>query len=66
LIGPLIVGKKILTDSLTSKIPFKLYQPIGQDNNDTRGYNETGTGCVTCSGASATASSTAAAKVRLF
>ncbi|KAF7912369.1 uncharacterized protein EAF01_001390 [Botrytis porri] len=68
LIGPLIAGKMILSDSLTSKIPFNLYQPTGQNNNDTRGYNETGTGCVTCSGASATASasSTAAAKIRLF
>ncbi|TGO12077.1 hypothetical protein BTUL_0095g00350 [Botrytis tulipae] len=68
LIGPLIAGKMILSDSLTSKIPFNLYQPTGQDNNDTQGYNQTGTGCVTCSGASATAtsSSTTAAKVRLF
>ncbi|ESZ96184.1 glucan synthase [Sclerotinia borealis F-4128] len=68
LIGPLIAGKKILTKSLTDKIPLKLYQPTGQNNNDTQGYNQTGTGCTTCTGVSATssASSTAAARVRLF
>jgi len=64
LIGPLIVGKKLLTASLISKIPKNLYQPTGQDNNDTLGYNQTGTGCKTCSSASATSSATA--KVRLF
>jgi 1,3-beta-glucan synthase len=69
LVGPLIVGKMLLTDSLTSSIPMKLYQPTGQDNNDTLGYNQTGTGCTTCTTAGATGStstSTAAARVRLF
>ncbi|CAD6456002.1 4441a510-9398-4b3d-87ef-9a98afb76c37 [Sclerotinia trifoliorum] len=66
LVGPLVVGKKILTPSLIKKIPMQLFQPINQNNNDTRGYNQTGTGCITCSTASATSSKTAAAKVRLF
>lgn len=63
IVGPGVAGSKILSPSLESSIPQKLFQPIGQNNNDTRNRNETGTGAT----ASATASSTASlARVRLF
>lgn len=63
IVGPCVAGSKILSPSLESSIPQKLFQPIGQNNNDTRNRNETGTGAT----ASATASSTASlARVRLF
>ncbi|KAM3088935.1 1,3-beta-D-glucan synthase [Clarireedia jacksonii] len=64
LVGPLVAGKMILTDSLINSIPMKLMQPIHQNNNDTLNRTETGTGAV--SGALASATSTGAAKVRLF
>ena len=64
LIGPIVAGSKILTDSLTSNIPMELYQPVGLNNNDTRNRTETGTGAVS-TGASSTASS-AAKMIKLF
>ncbi|PQE20654.1 13-beta-glucan synthase component FKS1 protein [Rutstroemia sp. NJR-2017a BBW] len=62
LVGPLVVGKKILTPSLIKSIPQKLMQPINQNNNDTLNRTETGTGMIS----SAVASSTGSSKVRLF
>jgi len=62
LVGPIVAGSKILSPSLENKIPKQLFQPVGQNNNDTRGFNETGTGAIS----SATASATAGNKVRLF
>jgi 1,3-beta-glucan synthase len=63
LVGPIVAGSKILSPSLVKNIPLELYQPVGLNNNDTRGRTETGTGAV--SGA-ATATSTVTAKIRLF
>ena len=58
LVGPIVAGKMILenTDSFTKNPQdlFDLFQPIGQNNNDTRGYTETGTGAGGRSRASAT------------
>lgn len=55
-IGPIVAGKSLLSDSLTSSIPMNLYQPALK-NNDTRNRTETGTGAK--SGAGATAAKTA-------
>lgn len=54
IVGPIVAGKNVLTDSLISNIPQELFQPIGQNNNDTRGRNETGTGAKATNGAAAT------------
>ena len=65
LVGPVVAGSKIVSASLVKQIPLELYQPVGLNNNDTRGRNETGTGAAS-NGASATSSSSATAKIRLF
>lgn len=69
LVGPIVAGSQITSaaKSLTSD-PSKtmfLYQPVGLNNNDTRGRNETGTGAAS-NGASATPSTSSAGKIRLF
>jgi len=71
LVGPIVAGSKILSPSLIKDIPLQLYQPVGLNNNDTRGRNETGTGAVgsgaSSTGASASSSSTGGAKmIKLF
>jgi 1,3-beta-glucan synthase len=44
IVGPIVAGKNILTESLLNQqILQDLFQPINQDNNDTLGFNETGT-----------------------
>lgn len=43
IVGPIVAGKFIPT-TLSSKIPMNLLQPTGQDNDNTRGTNQTGTG----------------------
>jgi 1,3-beta-glucan synthase len=63
LVGPLVAGKMILTDSLIKSIPQKLMQPIHQDNNNTHNRDQTGTGNVS---SIAAATSTGTSKVRLF
>jgi len=65
LVGPIVAGSKIVSASLTDKIPMELYQPVGLNNNDTRGTNETGTGAAS-NGATASSTSTGLAKIRLF
>lgn len=65
LVGPIVAGSKIVSASLTDKIPMELYQPVGLNNNDTRGTNETGTGAAS-NGATASSTSTGVAKIRLF
>jgi 1,3-beta-glucan synthase len=66
LVGPIVAGSKILTPSLENKIPMQLFQPINQNNNDTRNFTETGTGALS-SGAAASATNTVTVKkVRLF
>jgi 1,3-beta-glucan synthase len=65
IVGPIVAGKNLLTDSLTGKIPMNLYQPNNLNNNDTRGTNKTGTGAVS-GGAAATSAGSTAARVRLF
>lgn len=69
LVGPLVAGSQIIsgTSSLTKdpSSTFYLVQPIGLNNNDTRGRNETGTGAAS-NGATASSTSTATAKIRLF
>ncbi len=70
LVGPIVAGKMIRdgTESLTKnpKDLFYLIQPVGLKNNDTNGTVETGT-ALAKETASATASSTAAARmIKLF
>jgi 1,3-beta-glucan synthase len=65
-VGPIVAGKDILSESLTNSIPMQLYQPTGLNNNDTRGRNQTGTGAVS-TGAQATASTTGGGtRIKLF
>jgi len=63
IVGPIVAGKQLISSSLINSIPLNLYQPTGQNNNDTRNATMTGTGLI--SGAAATSAS-ATAKVRLF
>lgn len=68
LVGPIVAGSNILSESLIKNIPLELYQPVGLNNNDTRNRNETGTGAVS-NGASSTGSSataTGAKMIKLF
>ncbi|EPE25990.1 hypothetical protein GLAREA_01902 [Glarea lozoyensis ATCC 20868] len=65
IVGPIVAGKKVLSDSLIKSIPMDLYQPNNLNNNDTRGRNETGTGAAASGGAAQT-SAGSNAKVRLF
>jgi 1,3-beta-glucan synthase len=64
-VGPIVAGKNVLTNSLIKNIPQELFQPIGQNNNDTRGRNETGTGAKATNGASATAGSGSSASTNI-
>lgn len=54
IVGPAVAGDKLpvssITDSL-SGVGFKLVQPNKQDNDDTRGDTDTGTGRPNYSGA---------------
>ncbi|KAG9237826.1 1,3-beta-glucan synthase component-domain-containing protein [Amylocarpus encephaloides] len=61
-VGPIVAGKMILSDSLTKSIPMDLFQPYNLNNNDTLGRNATGTGAKS---GKASASATAT-KLRLF
>ncbi|KAE8450035.1 hypothetical protein EG329_007174 [Mollisiaceae sp. DMI_Dod_QoI] len=70
LVGPIVAGSQIIsgTSSLT-KTPSSTYylvQPIGLNNNDTRGRNETGTGAVSGGALASSTGSAATAKIRLF
>lgn len=64
--GPIVAGSKILTPNLEKIIPKGLLQPVGQNNNDTNNYTETGTGAKSGVSASAMSASSGNAKVRLF
>jgi 1,3-beta-glucan synthase len=46
IIGPAVAGKNIPSTLLTDMSPMLsgLVQPVGFNNNDTRGWNQTGTG----------------------
>ncbi|KAI1491749.1 family 48 glycosyltransferase [Biscogniauxia mediterranea] len=47
IVGPVIAGKYIpesLSKNLSSSLSYRLFQPINQTHDDTRGHNETGTG----------------------
>lgn len=57
IIGPIVAGSMILSDSLESSIPMHLFQPQGLDNNNTMNETQTGTGAI--------ASSTGS-KIKLF
>ncbi|KIM94327.1 hypothetical protein OIDMADRAFT_172631 [Oidiodendron maius Zn] len=66
IVGPIVAGSKILTPNVEKIIPMSLFQPVGQNNNDTNNYTETGTGAKSGVSASATSTSSGIAKVRLF
>lgn len=71
-VGPSLAGKYVPSSIGDMFSGLGLVQPTGQDNNDTIGDTQTGTGAASYTGAlqtmaSATASTTAAAaKIRLF
>ena len=75
IVAPIVAGDKI-PSSLTGQLnSTNLMQPAHQNNNDTRGHTQTGTGASDYSGvlasitggtADATASATGGAKIRLF
>lgn len=65
IVGPIVAGKYIPT-TVSTNIPFHLYQPTGQNNNDTRGSTPTGTGALAGASASATASAAAKRMAVLF
>lgn len=45
IVGPIVAGKNVPVDSLSSAVKdFNLFQPTGQDNDDTSGRTMTGTG----------------------
>ncbi|CAJ2508838.1 Uu.00g138640.m01.CDS01 [Anthostomella pinea] len=53
IVGPVVAGKQIpasLTSSISDSLPLPLFQPAHQDNDNTRGRNETGTGSAGYSG----------------
>jgi 1,3-beta-glucan synthase len=66
IVGPIVAGSKILTPNLEKAIPMSLFQPVGQNNNDTNNYTETGTGAKVGISAKATSTSSGNVKVRLF
>jgi len=67
-VGPIVAGKNLISDSLINSIPMELFQP-SLKNNDTRNRTETGTGAKSGAGASKTGGSgfgKATAKVKLY
>jgi 1,3-beta-glucan synthase len=45
IIGPIVAGKNIPTESISGQLQgIKLFQPTGLNNDDTQGRNMTGTG----------------------
>jgi len=67
IVGPIVAGKNVLSDSLIDQIPQNLFQPINQNHNDTRNRTETGTGAKGTNGAQATASATGLSRqIKLF
>lgn len=73
-VGPSLAGKYIgsTVSDMVNGAMSGLVQPTGQNNNDTIGTTQTGTGAATYTGAGATtaaaasATESAAAKIRLF
>jgi 1,3-beta-glucan synthase len=73
IVGPIVAGTQITngTSSIFKNPSSTMYllQPVGLNNNDTRGTNETGTGApgrAGATGASTSSGSAATGKVRLF
>lgn len=72
-IGPSIAGKYVPSSVTSMLSSTSLVQPTGQNNNDTIGSTQTGTGAADYSGAlltmsssSASASASSNAKIKLF
>jgi 1,3-beta-glucan synthase len=63
--GPIIASPEITKSTKNLSVPLQLLQPVGLDNNDTRGTTQTGT-ALDAVAATTTAGSAATAKVRLF
>lgn len=66
IVGPIVASPTITKSTKSLKVPMDLLQPVGQNNNDTRGTNQTGTGAPGRAGATASVTSAVTAKVRLF
>lgn len=65
--GPIIASKEITSATKSLSVPQYLLQPVGLDNNDTTGTNQTGTGAPGGGGAAKTTGGSAATGVvRLF
>ncbi|XXH01182.1 hypothetical protein Hte_007536 [Hypoxylon texense] len=63
IVGPVVAGKQIpasFTKDISKALPFPLAQPAGQDIDDTRGRNQTGTGMQGYSGPGLASMTTAA------
>ncbi|KAI1760916.1 glycosyltransferase family 48 protein [Hypoxylon sp. FL1150] len=64
IVGPVVAGKQIpasLSKEISSKLPFPLAQPAGQDIDDTKNHTQTGTGRVGYSGPGLASMTTTAA-----
>ncbi|KAI6082790.1 glycosyltransferase family 48 protein [Hypoxylon rubiginosum] len=64
IVGPAVAGKMIpasLSKDISSKLPFPLAQPAGQDIDDTKNHTQTGTGRVGYSGPGLASMTTTAA-----
>jgi 1,3-beta-glucan synthase len=66
IIGPIVASSEITKSISGLKLPLQLLQPVGLNNNDTQGYNQTGTAVGKTAAATASAGTTGGAKVRLF
>jgi 1,3-beta-glucan synthase len=64
--GPIIASPQITKATSSLKVPLYLLQPVGLDNNDTTGTNQTGTGAPGNGAAKSTGGSAATGVVRLF
>ena len=64
--GPIIASKEITSATKSLSVPQYLLQPVGLDNNDTTGTNQTGTGAAGGGAAKTTGGSAATGVVRLF
>ncbi|KAH8595173.1 1,3-beta-glucan synthase component-domain-containing protein [Bisporella sp. PMI_857] len=66
IVGPLVAGKKILTDSLIQDIPMALFQPTKWTNNDTSNRNASSSSTSRTTRPTTSSSSRKTAAARLF
>jgi len=65
IVGPIVAGSKIPTKDISKSLgSFNLFQPTGQNNDDTLGTDMTGTGSVGYDGAAKTMTQKSSLAVR--